>query len=92
MGEGYDQDADEACQSGLEEEEGLVAGGGDGQRVVVMFGEGGDWVSSSMQVVTGWCSSAGPAASLAPGCPALNSVLCAALCRSDKFMSHHPLR
>lgn len=42
MGEGYDQDADEACQSGLEEEEeGLVAGGGDGQRVVVMFGEGG---------------------------------------------------
>ncbi|KAI9521737.1 hypothetical protein NQZ68_003892 [Dissostichus eleginoides] len=38
----------------------------------------GDWASSSMQVVAGWCSSAGPAASLAPGCPALNSVLCAA--------------
>lgn len=41
MGEGYDRDADEACQSGVEEEEGLVAGEGDGQRVVVMFGGGG---------------------------------------------------
>lgn len=52
----------------------------------------GDRASSSMQVVAGWCSSAGPAASLAPGCPALNSALCAAPGRSDKFTSHHTAR
>lgn len=73
-------------RAGWRRRRGWTEGGGD------VRGGGGDWVSSSMQVVTGWCSSAGPAASLAPGCPALNSVLCAALCRSDKFMSHHPLR
>lgn len=61
-------------------------GGGGGVHIQ------GDWASSSMQVVAGWCSSAGPAASLAPGCPALNSALCAAPGRSDKFRSHHTLR
>lgn len=66
MGEGYDQDADEACQSGLEEEEGLVAGGGDGQRVVVMFGEGGglgeqQYAGGDWLVLLSWaCRQLGP--------------------------------
>lgn len=64
--------------------------GGDG-------GDGGNniqggWLRSSMQVVAGWCCSARPAASLAPGSPALNSGLCAAPRRSDKFTSHHTAR